>query len=136
MLVIIDIPSRRAFAYPLHSATMGEIVGCMNVFRKAVGRILRLSADDVFNNAEFRAWCKNAKCDLYTDVAADDHVAGGGNKLGIVDRFCRTLKLLIRKWVVVNDNVQWTTALPDILRLYNATPHSGIGNRKPLEMYI
>ena len=135
MLVIIDIPSRRAFAYPLHSATMGEIVGCMNVFRKAVGRILRLSADDGFNNAEFRAWCKNAKCDLYTDVAADDHAAGGGNKLGIVDRFCRTLKLLIRKWVVANDNVRWTAALPDILRLYNATPHSGIENRKPLEMW-
>ena len=68
-------------------------------------------------------------------MAADDHAAGGGNKLGIVDRFCRTLKLLIRRWVIANDDAKWTSALPDILRLYNATPHSGIGNRKPLEIW-
>ena len=135
MLVIIDIPSRRAFAYPLRSATMGEIVECMYDFHKVVGHILRISADDGFNNATFRAWCSKAKCDLYTDVAADDHAAGGGNKLGIVDRFCRTLKLLIRRWVIANDDAKWTAALPDILRLYNATPHSGIGNRKPLELW-
>ena len=135
LLVLIDIPSRRAFAYPLHSATMGEIVEHMNVFKKEVGRIHRLSADDGFNNATFRTWCNKAKCDLYTDVAADDHAAGGGNKLGIVDRFCRTLKLLLRKWVIANDNERWTGALPDVLRLYNATPHSGIGNRLPLEMW-
>ena len=82
-----------------------------------------------------RSWCTKAGCDLATDVAKDDHAAGGGNKLGIVDRFCRTLKLYIRKWVVKNDSLAWTTALTDIMRLYNGTPHMGIANRTPIEMW-
>ena len=135
LLVIIDIPSRRAWAYTLKSATMAEITQRLDEFKAAVGKIRRLSADDGFNNEPMRSWCAKAGCDLYTDVAKDDHAAGGGNKLGIVDRFCRTLKLYIRKWVVKNDSLAWTSALTDIMRLYNGTPHMGINNRTPIEMW-
>ena len=135
MLVLIDIPSRRGFAYPIRTASMTDVIQAMNLFKKSVGKIVRISGDNGFNNAAFRDWCERAGCDLKTDVAKDDHASGGGNKLGIVDRYCRTLKLYIRKWVVANDDPRWVEHLDEIVELYNTTPHAGIANKTPMQMW-
>jgi len=55
----------------------------------------------------------------YTEVG--DH-----KKLGVIDRFVRTLREMINKYCVMHNTTKFINALPDLVYNYNSSKHSGI----------
>jgi hypothetical protein len=133
-LIIVDILSRKAWVYPLKTAKMEEVIENLDTFRGVAKYIHGLSGDKGFDNTPMKDWCKEYDINLYTNVADDDHISGG-DQLGIVDRFSRTIKGLITKYVLANDDPAWVEHIDKIVNLYNNMPHSGIGGQTPNEVY-
>ena len=48
------------------------------------------------------------------------------NKLGIVDRFCRTLREKINKYLSMHNTTKYIDVLPKLVFNYNNAYHSGI----------
>jgi hypothetical protein len=136
-LLCVDIISRRAFAYPLKSGKMTEVLNQYEQFIKDVGEdIHSVAGDDFFNNQVFQTYNDELNIIVITGVAKDDHLTPQGNKLGIVDRLTRTLKNCIEKYMLENQTTKWTRFLPKILELYNNTPHSKFSNHNtPNEVF-
>ena len=129
-LLIADVMSRKAFAYPMKSGKMDEVLDKYKQFCADVGNINSVTGDDFFKNNAFLKFNQSKDIETFTDVAKDDHVSYG-NKLGIVDRLTRTLKGLIKRKMVDDDNVKWTEYLDEIVNLYNSTPHSSLNDDTP-----
>jgi len=56
------------------------------------------------------------------------------SKLGIINRFHRTLKNKLTKYMTATDNVKWTEVINNIVDNYNNTYNRGI-DAKPIEVY-
>jgi hypothetical protein len=136
-LLCVDIISRKAFAYPLKSGKMTEILNQYEQFIKDVGeQIHSVAGDDFFNNAIFQTYNDELGITVITGVAKDDHLTPQGNKLGIVDRLTRTIKNYIEKYMLENETTKWTKFLPKIVDLYNNTPHRAHNSYStPQEVY-
>ena len=53
--------------------------------------------------------------------------------LGVIDRFCRTIKSMISKYMTANNTGTYIHVLPKLIKLYNETPHTEIADIKPAE---
>jgi hypothetical protein len=113
---------------------MDGIIEAYEFFMTEVGEVNSITGDNFFKAKQFVALNKSKGIDVYTDVAKDDHISYG-NKLGIVDRLTRTLRNLINKKMVADNDVKWTRWLDDIIELYNALPHRGIDKYTPNDMW-
>ena len=127
LLLLVDILSRKAFAYILPSGTMADVLTVYKTFvEQKCPHILSVSGDDFFSAKAFVEYNREKKIQLFTSVAKDNHAACGGNKLGIIDRLVRTLKSLIEKRAMSNNDPVWTGYLDEIIGLYNSTPHGSL----------
>lgn len=133
-LLIVDVMSRKAFAYPLQQNTIDGITEAYKYFLSEVGEVHSVTGDNFFKAKQFLSLNKSKGIEVYTDVAKDDHISYG-NKLGIVDRLTRTLRNLINKKMVADNDVKWSHWLDDIVDLYNDLPHRGIDNHTPNDMW-
>jgi len=79
-----------------------------------------------FINKRFIKFCDDNKITLYT-VTDDSH------KLGILNRFHRTLKGKLSKYFISHNTVKWIDAIDDIIYNYNRSFNRGIG-MKPIEV--
>jgi len=114
VLLLVDILSRKAFAYILPSGTMADVLELYKTFvKQKCPHIFSVSGDDFFSAKAFVEYNEEKKIKLFTSVAKDNHAACGGNKLGIIDRLVRTLKSLIEKRAMANDNPVWTWYLDE-----------------------
>jgi hypothetical protein len=135
-LIAVDILSRKAFAYPLANGTMPEVITKFKAFMRDVGgHINKVEGDDFFNNSAFRKLSEEHGIAVVTHVAKSDHITPVGNRLGIVDRCIRTIKGLLTKHMLSHDTAVWTDKLADIVTLYNDTPHSGVDNQAPSDVF-
>lgn len=73
-----------------------------------------------FNNLDFIDYCKTNNISLFI-VKEDSH------KLGIVNRFHRTIKNKLSKHFIATNSVVWIDAIDDIIKNYNNSFHRGIG---------
>lgn len=133
----VDILSRKAFAYPLKSGRIQDVLKVYEQFLIDADQPLNSVAGDAFfDNQVFKTFNDEMYIEVYTDVAKDDHITNKGDKLGIIDRATRTLKKYIQKYMLQNDTTKWTAFLPEILELYNNTPHSAhSSDTTPSEVY-
>lgn len=144
-LVLVDIISRKAYCYPLKSGSMLDVSSVFVKFYQHLVTqedvlLVGVQADDAFNNPQFQKTCDDLRVQLTTQVAKDDHIVPGhGDKLGIVDRFVRTIKQYIQKYMLVHQNNKWTQWLPKLVDIYNDTPHVGLkgadGTTTPNEVF-
>ena len=135
-LLLVEIISRKAFAYPLRSNRMADIIPVYQQFLEEIEmNIVGLQGDDEFSARDFVELNERLGIPLRTDTAAQDHFTGYSNKLGIIDRLTRTLKGLIQKHMLEHRTGRWASALPEILELYNDTPHSSLKGNSPNEVY-
>ena len=126
-LLIVDILSRKAFAYILPSGRMEDVMTKYVPFvdgHSERHKMIGVSGDDYFSATQFVQFHEERKLKLFTSVAKEDHAMRGGNKLGIIDRLVRTLKLYLEKRMASADDPKWTGFLDEIVKLYNSTPHS------------
>jgi len=136
MLFIIDILSRKIWIYPLKKSDMNNVIDKYMTFLEEMGEPAHsVAGDDFFNNPKFKEINDELYIELYTDVAKDDHLIKGGDKLGILDRAVRTIKKLIEKYMLENQTTKWTSFIDDIVELYNDTPNVGIKNMTPNEVF-
>ena len=134
--IAVDIISRKAFAYPLSSGSMVDVLAVYKVFVKDVGdKIHKVEGDAFFDNKQFREVNKEHGIIVSTHVAKDDHTTPVGNRLGIVDRCIRTIKNMLYKSMLEYNTDKWVDELRPLVRLYNNTPHSGIDDNTPNEVY-
>jgi hypothetical protein len=139
-LLLVDILSRKAFAYPLKSTAMQDILRAYKQFisRDAKHRVFAVYGDDAFSAEAFKGYNAEQNIRLVTNVAKEDHMSGtaAGNKLGIVDRLTRTLKGMLNKEMLHTGNSKWSLALERVVNLYNSMPHSSLpDNKSPDEVY-
>ena len=132
-LLLVDIMSRKAFGYMMPSGKMADVIEKYEVFKRDAGHhIVSVSGDAFFDNKAFKEVCAARFTSVYTSVAKDNHGMHAGNKLGIIDRAVRTLKMYISKQRIEEDGWAFLT---DVIDLYNSTPHSSLDNRPPNDVY-
>jgi hypothetical protein len=133
-LVCVDVLSRKMFVYPCKNRTTATILSKVAQLQQDAGMLEGLKGDDEFEVARLREWCEGRGIILSTDVSKHDH-ADVGDKLGIVDAAVRTIKTRIRNYMLAHNTTKYITVLPALVASYNQTPHLGIGQRTPDDVY-
>ena len=128
-LICIDILSRKMWIFPLKNKTQESLLEGIEKLNKEVG-LMGLEGDDEFSSSKIKKYCEEHSITLLTDVASDDHI-DKGNKLGIVDTACRTIKTSIRNYMATHDTTKFINILPALVDNYNDTPHSSLKNKTP-----
>ena len=136
-LLVINVPTRRAYARPLKNQSAAEL---LRVFEKMQPQLdpkcTSLTGDNQFASKAFVEYCSERSIDVRTDIAALDHISKFGDRLGIADSACRSIKLLIDKYIDQEDDLQWTKYLPDIMEVYNDSPHSALKATEPSKITL
>ena len=131
MLLLVEVCSRKAFAYPIPSGKMSDI---LEVYTQFLGEIQRqprsISGDDFFANKEFKSFNNDRFINTHSSVAKHTHAMLRGNKLGIIDRLTRTLKMYLQKHAIEHDDPKWTGYLQQVTAMYNSTPHAALPDNK------
>lgn len=135
VLLIVDVLSRKAFVYPLKSGKISDVLPAVKTFLTKVKDVNSFTGDDFFSNSSFTSYVSDQGIDIWTDIAKDDHFVKGSDKLGIIDRLTRTLKGLIKKKMVLDNSVKWTSWINDIVDLYNNSPHRTLQNLTPNQVW-
>lgn len=134
-LLLVDVMSRKAFAYVLKSGEMRDVVDAYGKFLDEVGYVNSITGDNYFGSALFRKVNEVNNIKMYVDIAADDHIGGKGNRLGIIDRLVRSLKNYMTRYELVYGDKNWIGYLGDIVDMHNNLPHKALGGKTPNEVF-
>ena len=121
LLVCIDIVSRLAYVVPMknkESRTVNEAIE--EIIELTAPITIQCDNGKEFDNHSFKKMMKERGIDIqFIDVG--DH-----KRLGIVDRFVRTLREKINKYMAMFNTTKYIDVLPKIISNYNSSYHSGI----------
>ena len=123
ILTLIDVFSKKAFAYPLKNKGSFEVVGALTKFfnQHFVPEKLQTDAGKEFLNAQVKYLMRNNNVQFYT-------ANNEATKCSVIERFQRTLQSKLYKYFTgVGDNFQYVDVLQDFLDAYNNTIHRSIG---------
>jgi hypothetical protein len=121
LFTAININTRYVYAYKAKDKNMSTILNIMQLMEKKTV-INSITADEgtEFKNVEFQTFCNKNNIECY-------FVKGDGHKLGIINRFHRTLKDKLTKYFLAKDTVRWIDVIDKIIYNYNHTVNRGIG---------
>lgn len=126
ILLIVDIQSRKAWAYVISSTSGENILNAYKKFESEVDIINAVEGDNQFSFKAFQEYNNEKNIRIDTSIANDEHISQG-NKLGIIDRLVRTLKEMIEKYrSVVSKQTSFPEMLDKIINTYNNQPHRTI----------
>jgi hypothetical protein len=135
ILLIVDIQSRKAWAYVISSTSGENILNAYKKFESEVDIINAIEGDNQFSFKAFQEYNKEKNIRLDTSIAKDEHISAHGNKLGILDRLVRTLKDMIEKYrSVVSKQTSFSEVVDKVINTYNNQPHRTIKST-PNEMF-
>lgn len=117
----ININTRYVYAFKTKHKDMDTILDVIKEMEKQTV-INSFTSDDggEFNNKQFKDYCMDNNITNYF-ITDDSH------KLGIVNRFHRTLKEKITKYFIAHNTVRWVDIIDDIVKNYNHSINRGIG---------
>ena len=127
ILVAIDIFSRFAFAMPIKSKKPENVLDAFKSFNVIPKAIFHDSGNE-YKGVFLQYLNEKEIVDLKANIG--DH-----NSLGVIDRFCRTLKTIIAKYMTENNTTIYYNQLDGIIDAYNNSPHSSLGNNAPIEVF-
>jgi hypothetical protein len=128
LLIIIDIFSRFIWVYALKSKNIENVETVLDKFvEKNKPNIIITDNESSFISGKIQ---KKLESYHIKHITADP---GDHKVLGVVDRVCRTIKVIIYKYMKENHTTKYLKHLPDIIDSYNNTPHSSIFNLTPEE---
>ena len=121
LLIAVDVFARLAFAIPMKDKSSGTIVECMSeILDVTEPTMLNSDNGSEWVNREFKKLLRDRGITInYVDVG--DH-----HKMGIVDRFIRTLREKINRYFTMYNTTKYINVLPQIIYGYNSSYHSGI----------
>lgn len=130
LLTIIDIYSRRAWAIPLKTKSGPDVASALKKIFDAGHTPKQVSSDlgkeflnhhvqDLFKKHDIKHW-------TYEPMSH--------NTLGIIERFNRTIRTMLRKYWAAYDTRQWINVIDDLMSNYNTTYHRTI-DATPMNVY-
>ena len=122
----IDVFSKIAYAYPIKSKKIQYIKACFQkIFEKNKPKYVWSDKESSFFSKEMQQFFKNNNVKIYH---TNSHL-----KAVVVERFNRSLRELMIKEFVKNNNTIWYNILPKLIKIYNNRYHSNI-KMKPIEV--
>ena len=135
VLLIVDIQSRKAWAYVISSTSGENILTAYKKFESEVDIINAIEGDNQFSFKAFQDYNNDKNIRLDTSIAKEEHISSHGNKLGIIDRLVRTLKEMIEKYrSIVSKQTSFPEIIDKVINTYNNQPHRTI-KTTPNEMF-
>jgi hypothetical protein len=140
IFAVVDVFSRKAYAYPMNKKALKNTTAALKRFfdESDVGkyktgfRVIISDSDSAFlggkDSTEERIFQKvldDHDC-IHDTVPSGDHKA-----LGIIDRWARTLKTILTKVFLENGNTRWSDELDTIVDNYNNKPHDTLDVHTP-----
>ena len=122
LFTAININTRYAYAYYTKTKDMDTILDIMKIFKKDAIEINNITTDEgtEFYNNKFLKFCEDNNITVF-------FAKGDSHKLGIINRFHRTIKEKILKYFTASDTVNWINVIGEIIYNYNHSVHRGIG---------
>ena len=138
-LTMIDVLSRFVFMEPLKTRNTNDIIKSYENIIKRMEKDynkkpIKLISDDEFNNKEFLKLNEKLNINIDYQTAADDHFIGG-NRLGIIDRFCRTIKSKVLKYQLSSGNINFIDVINDLIENYNNSSHRTLKDKSPNDYF-
>ena len=127
LFTAININTRFGYVYYSKDKEMTTILKFIkDMEKKTEINVIEADKGSEFNNSEFKKFCEenNIILDL---IKSDSH------KLGIINRWHRTIKEKLVKYFDSFDTVRWVDIIDKIVYNYNHTKNRGIGY-KPIEV--
>ena len=122
----IDVFSKYAYAFPLKSKKIQDIKPCFEkIFKNNKPKFIWSDKEPSLLSKEMQLFFKNNNVKIYH---TNSHL-----KAVIIERFNRSLRELMMKEFVKNNNTVWYNILPKLLKIYNNKYHSTI-KMKPIEI--
>ena len=122
----IDVFSKIAYAYPIKSKKIGNTKPCFEkILENNKPKYIWSDKEPAFLSKEMLKFFKdnNAKIDH-----TNSHL-----KAVVIERFNKTLRELMMRKFVMNNNTIWHNILPKLIKIYNNKYHSNI-KMKPIEV--
>ena len=123
LLVVVDVFSRFAFVIPLKNKRADTITEAITeIIKETEPKTITTDLGSEFISNSFRKLLERQGTEInYVEVG--DH-----KRLGIVDRFIRTLREKLNKYMAMHNTTTYIDVLQKIVYNYNNTYHSGIKN--------
>lgn len=132
LLVCVDIFSRFAHVVPLSTKSGQSVSEAMKAVldlpsSKGV-RKLNTDKGGEFYNKYMKRLLDSKNIDLYSVFSQE-------TKASIAERFIRTLKTKIYKYLTAYNTLTYINVLPDMVKTYNRTPHRGLKGKIPIDVH-
>ena len=115
----IDIFSKYAYAFPLKTKTIKEIKSCFQkIFNERKPKYIWSDQESSFFSKEMLQFFKDNNVKIYYTHSY--------LKAVIIERFNKSLRELMMKEFVKNNNTVWYNILPDLIKKYNNRYHQTI----------
>ena len=122
----IDIFSKYAYAYSIESKKIQDIKPCFEkIFKKNKPKYIWSDKEPAFFSKEMQKFFKDNNVKIYH---TNSHL-----QAVVIERFNRSLRELMMKHFVKNNNTIWYNILPELIKVYNNRYHSTI-KRSPIEV--
>jgi len=123
ILLAIDVFTRKAYVKPLKNKTGDAVVKAFeHVIKETKPSIIQADQGKEFINSQFKSLLKENNVELQL-IDVGDH-----NKLGIVNRFCRTMREMLNKYMTAYKTTRYNDVLDKLVENYNKSKHSTISH--------
>ena len=123
ILIAVDVFSRYAFASPIKKKTPEMVLKAFESF-DVIPRAVFHDSGNEFKGSFLKFLNEHDVVNLHAEVG--DH-----NSLGVIDRFSRTLKTVIAKYMTSHDTTTYYNKIDSFIEGYNNTPHASLANHTP-----
>jgi hypothetical protein len=122
LFTAVNVTSRFAYASYGKNKTVSTIIDMLNDFKKKAKTISIITCDSgsEFTSIDVTKWFEDNNIKTFLCVS-DSH------KLGIVNRFHRTLKGKLTKLFISSGSYNWINSIDEIIKNYNNTVNEGTG---------
>lgn len=119
LLTVIDVYSRYAYVFPLKSKSPAEVLKHLKPEVLTQARTMTHDSGAEFKG-EVKAYLANKNIKTYI-TEPDDH-----NKLGVINRFHRTLREKIKEAFLASKTLRYVDILEKIVLAYNTSTHRAL----------
>ena len=133
VLNIIDILTRKLWAFSLKDNTMPTVLSTYKRFLKSIGltakpkqvsvRLSMVEGDMQFAAREFTSYNDSKQIATYVDAAKYDHITPGGDRLGIVDRVTGIIRRKLELLYARKAAGTWQEQVTKAVKAYNDERH-------------
>lgn len=124
LLVAIDVFSRYAWVRPLKDKTSKEVTkALLEILKHVKPKKIRSDGGAEFQNKLIK--------NVFSDNQIYHHTSLNEVKANYVERFNKTLKTMIYRYMAKYRSDRYIDILQDLVKSYNKTPHRSLGNIAP-----